>query len=65
VLLIDSFSPHALDPGIPDFNRAATFLGARGTVAIERRNSGQCDCGNSALESIKLKEILIGGLKAF
>jgi hypothetical protein len=38
---------------------------ARCTVAIERGNWGQRDCGNSALESIQLKEILIGSLKAF
>jgi hypothetical protein len=47
------------------FQARSEFLDTRCNVGIERENLGQRDCGNSALESIELKEILIGSLKAF
>jgi len=41
------------------------FLDTHCNVGIERENLGQRDRGNSAFESNKLKQILIGSLNAF
>jgi hypothetical protein len=35
-----------------------TFAVSDECVGIERKNSGQCECGNDAFESIQIKAIL-------